>query len=625
MAEKVQFTGNDHSTQMLSGGAMSVENVNVVKNSGHFNTDTNASTSTFNVNMLDTFLKYPTVLFDGTINSTMAIGTTIYQTNVSPSLLNSTSLTRISNFASNFRQWTGSMSTRLIFTKPIFVQTKVIAAFIPGATIENSHNLTISDMYGAQYHVVMNPDNDNELEFKIPFISGVNWLNMEDSTGLFIIKLFQPLIASQPTGVANVSIPFTITLSSNCNTTVNGEKLMPLNFRYLIAPSYRNQNLANDFKEIIANSISPQIKDISTNKYAGYIPNIQTDGYVAKTLIFMPKKALASYIDQSYTDTSRDTGFLNTPNSIDSSRDLMFTNSRLPIVPPFAMAHFTNHFYVKVEHTFPEITYDLAIPNNTYTGDYSGSVVVLLFSSSQQVCEVGAYLGSTLTFTKTNGNVVSIFDTVTAVVSRNQGFYNYYVHGLNSMGGTFAAADEIDFTAPITFTMKSDATIFPTYQAQRNDMHDIVQSDRGNPDSTHFALFSTSDKEEVEYQIRNGNFSNLYVATQDQMAASFADRALSTSSLVSGDSGIERVDFISILMAIKIGVDVVAKASRVLSDVLTYLIPVFQANGSYVSPNQVMTFDLTGPSPTYYEIDRSRSSADQLPPVTNAQINVFSL
>lgn len=620
---------SDHSTQMLSGGALSIENVNITDNKGNFDTDKNASTSAFSPNILDNFLRYPTVLYDGTISSSMSIGTTIYQTNVSPTLMLSTSLTRVANFATNFRQWTGSMAAKLIFTKPIFVQTKVIAAFIPGASVATSQSITISDMYGAQYHVVMNPDNDNELEFKIPFISGVNWLDMENSTGLFIIKLFQPLVASQPTGVANVSIPFTITLSSNTSRNLSGEKLMPLNFRYLVAPAYQNQILNNDYKEILINSISPQIKDVATDKYAGFVPQVQNVGQVAKTLVLLPKNKLPEYITQNYASITKNTGFQNTPCSLDSSRDLIFTNSNIPISPPFVHSYLNGVSYIKDVVPYASISPTMALDLGHYTLDSSSALVRVCINSNQLVAPLGVYSCTPFTFTNVNVSPTTFTLTdVTAEISRSTGAgggYNYFFQSFGSSAAV-AGSEFIDFNLPIWSELFPPSMMATDYINEKLAMGDIVKSDRNSLDSTHILFLSTSTQNEVKYQIQNGNYTNLLTASQDQMSASFADRALSTSTLVSEDSGIqERIDFVSLLMLIKVGVDVVAKASRIVSDVLTYVIPIFTVNNAYVSPSQVITFDLTGPTPTYFEIDKTRSTIETYPPVDNLQLEVFTI
>lgn len=165
-------------------------------------------------------------------------------------------------------QWTGNFLVRIIFTKAIFMQTKIIMAFIPGADISQADNITISDMYGAQFHAVMNPDNDNELSFVVPFISGKMWHNMNESTGVLIMKLFQPLVASQPTGTASNVIPFTITLSSDHDRGQNIAS-SPLTFRYLIAPTFQNTVINQIVVNDLTTQISPQISN-TINSYAQY-------------------------------------------------------------------------------------------------------------------------------------------------------------------------------------------------------------------------------------------------------------------------------------------------------------------------------------------------------------------
>ncbi len=624
---ELTFTDNvDHSTQMLSGGALTVENVNVVKNSGSFNTATNASISTFSPNLLNSFLIYPTVMFDGTISSTMPIGTTIYSTLVSPALMKSTSITRIANFATNFRQWCGSMTIRMIFTKPIFVQTKVIASFIPGISEDDIDNITIADMYGAQYHVVMNPDNDNELEFKIPFISGRNWLNMSQSTGVFIVKLFQPLIASQPTGVVNVSVPFTLTLSSNNATANDGERLMPINFRYLVAPTFGNQILQNDYREILINSISPQIKNVATDKYAGFIPILQSESCIAKSLVLLPRSKINDFYNQKYISINNDTDFRSTPNSLDSSRDLIFTNQTLPIYPPFVNTSITGRSYVKVVHTYVDIVPSLALNLHEYTLDSQSQAVRILFCSNLQVAPIGTYNASALTFKNTNPvqTEITLKGTMTMQISFNNGNYNYLIQSTDS-STSIGSAETIDFTYPISFVAFPTTASAANYNQQLHDMDDILVADRGSQDATHVLLVSSNSKSDTQAQIEKGNYSNLVVASQDQMSASFADRALSTSSLVSGYETGQRIDVLTLLMLLKTGVDVVARVSRIASDVLSYVIPIFQANGRFIGPNQVVIFDLTGPQATYFEIDNLRSDIGVFPDITNPQIDVFNI
>lgn len=275
----------DHSTQLLSGGELSVENTNVVKTEmSHLNLSKLADKTLFSHNHFSQYLQFPTVLFDGSIAPQSAVGATLYATEVSPTLMKSTRLTRVANIASNFNQWTGSMRVRMIFTKAIFMQTKIIACFLPGFTLKDADGLDVSDLYGAQYHAVMNPDNDNELSFEIPFISGKNYHNMNESTGLFIVKLFQPLVSSQPTGTSNSSIPFTLLLSSDNSTST------PLTYRYLINPSLSNNTIDQITRQDLATQLSPQVNNSidSYKNYSTLVSNTVPDGDRFKTVAFLP-------------------------------------------------------------------------------------------------------------------------------------------------------------------------------------------------------------------------------------------------------------------------------------------------------------------------------------------------
>jgi hypothetical protein len=288
MSEKIlpALKPEDHSTQLLSGGELSVENVNVIKTEmSHLNLSKLADKTLFAHDHFTQYLQFPTVLFTGTISPQSQVGTTLYSTEVSPVLMKSTRLTRVANIASNFNQWTGSMRVRIIFTKAIFMQTKIICCYLPGYTNSDAEFLDVSDLYGAQYHAVMNPDNDNELSFEIPFISGKNYHNMKESTGLFIIKLFQPLVSSQPTGTTNSNIPFTILLSSDSDSKT------PLTYRYLINPSLNNNTIEQIQRADLATQLSPQV-DNSLNSYDNLSSSVARpvlEGDRNRTVAFLPR------------------------------------------------------------------------------------------------------------------------------------------------------------------------------------------------------------------------------------------------------------------------------------------------------------------------------------------------
>lgn len=630
MAEKMQPTQNT-SGALMSGGPLAVENTSVVQNKGvNFDVSKNASISTFQPSILTNFLKYPTILFEGSVSSTTPVGANIYATPVSPALLKSTSLSRIANFATNFRQWNGAMTARLIFTKPIFVQTKVIAAYIPGATESEIDSISISDMYGAQYHAVMNPDNDNELSFKIPFISGRNWLPMASSSGLFIVKLFQPLVASQPTNVTNVTVPFTITISSNADMS-DESKLAPLDFRYLVAPTYQNQVIKRDFQEIIINSISPQIPTASTNKYSAIVPRNQFESNRAQSMVLLPTTKLEEYYKQAYdlrVDADTYAGdYRKCPCSLDATQDLLFTNSADFYVTPLDYSVYTKHVFTHyADLPYVDLTPDYKfLTKESYAFATQGSSTKLLINSHLATAPVGIYQSSMLAFFEVFNNAgVMMKDGVTVQVAHlDNGTYNYLITSADHVG-TIDGGSTIDFTKGVYCRFSLFSPSSSTYLSELQNMKKLISADKYDGSNTHALFYSSVSKEDTELDMEKLNYTNLTPVSQDLMSASFSDRAISSAELLSDDdSGIdERINFVTLLMSLKVGVDFIAKASRITSNVLSYIIPILKINGRAVGPNQTVVIDLVGSDAVYLERSDGRRTIYEYPEVDNANIAV---
>eukprot|EP00487_Bulimina_marginata_P001288 TRINITY_DN1276_c0_g1_i2.p4 TRINITY_DN1276_c0_g1~~TRINITY_DN1276_c0_g1_i2.p4 ORF type:complete len:110 (-),score=18.95 TRINITY_DN1276_c0_g1_i2:1092-1421(-) len=108
------------------------------------------------------------------------------------------------------------------------------------------------------------------------------------------------------------------------------------------------------------------------------------------------------------------------------------------------------------------------------------------------------------------------------------------------------------------------------------------------------------------------------------MSASFSDRAITSAELLSEeDSGFEeRINFVTLLMSLKVGADFIAKASRVTSNVLSYLIPILKINGRAVGPNQTIVLDLTGSDAVYLERSSDRRTINEHSEVNNPNIIV---
>lgn len=629
MAEKIVKSGSE-TESIVGGGTLAVNEMATVDNRGASSKFMdNSKISTFNQNLLIEYLRYPTVLYEGSISTSTRIGATVYSSLVSPSLLNSTSLTRIANFATNFRQWNGSMLARFIFTKPIFLQTKIICAFIPGGSTSESENLTISDLYGAQYHAVINPDNESELSFTIPFISGYNWLNMNDSTGLFIVKLFQPLVASQPTGVANASIPFTVTISSSFDST-NSYDDCPLNFRYLVSPSYKNTEITKDLNEILYNSISPQVNTVFNNKYAGFIPQNMCESYIPKSAVFFPKTSFMEWakikyrknLDSYKDDTEYDTAVASLDNSADKlypsyfgSYDMPFKNVYLNSILPTTTG----------SYSYDDININLDINKYTYAANFKGQFFKFIYCSNLAPVKLGKFNIDNQTFILTQGSGKShtvMFKATVTIALRPSGLFNYLIE-CSSSSYELNDGDRIDFSKPQNITyFDGDNFVKSNVDYETDLMYNAVVAAQ-NASGTHVIMTSRSTKSELLTQISQGNYSNMTLCNSDMFAASFSKRAIETSNQV--NDGGERFNPVSVFFAIKYGVDLVAKASRFLSDVLTVLTPVFTMNSERIGPNSSVVFDLTIESSPLGYVEDTMASLRNVDDIFNTGIAITNI
>jgi len=95
------------------------------------------------------------------------------------------------------------------------------------------------------------------------------------------------------------------------------------------------------------------------------------------------------------------------------------------------------------------------------------------------------------------------------------------------------------------------------------------------------------------------NYTNCVIASTVDLAACFNERALKLHQQLSAE-GASQQSFLSFLMAFKYGVDIVASASRIISNVLTYVIPAFSYNGVQSADSHVI-FDLTTSNRMVYD------------------------
>jgi hypothetical protein len=652
---------NDHSMQLMSGGELSIENVNAVGYQGRMNTSRNAGITAFNSSLLENFMKFPTILYNGSVATTTPVGTTIYQTAVSPILFNATSLTRVKNFATNFRQWSGSMTVRIIFTKPIFLQTKVIASFIPGITLNEANSLSIDDLYGAQYHTVMNPDNDNEMSYHIPFISGLNWLDMNVSTGVFIVKLFQPLVSSQPTNTPTPSIPFTLTLSS----TTDDNKFMPLTFRYLVNPKFENPILNSNANSVISTLLSPQSpSDSPSSIYEASFQASQTTSDRVNTMVFVPKRAIPDVLYGSIKTT------LPTSNvgpvlgrrlyqTVDQSGCSLNNKTQL-LASPTTRVYFTpesagNQCSMGWPYApaLPFIlSYSAVLLNNIIQTDYYyvarlSNSIKILFNTSQcmmpntfgpgaigQVYTLnliggGFYYANNSSPDTAIGNISYIFNNLSTVTYRQlvDGSFNYLIEmrDVADSGPGFDPTTMLIAQGPTRFTPFSFKAEFGSQNVldQQRKLYDAVLDDAGSVDSnfTHVAFYSRGDQAGVEKQLANHNYSNLLVADSASVDSGFDDRAIDTGIDIEGENF--RFTFLEVLFGIQYGAKVIGNAARFVSDICSYVTPFFTVAGQRVGPNDFAVLALTNPGspvvfngnllPTRAVVDLTTTEASVIP------------
>lgn len=171
-------------------------------------------------------LSHPTQLYVGNININSQVNTIIYQTDVSPTRVASTSTTRLSVIAALFRQWKGAINFLFQFTKTVYVDMKIIMAFIPQASVSDANILQVHDLVAQEYHEILNVTNTHEVTFSVPFISTRNWLDINESSGVFTVRVYSPIVAS----LTNVQfVPFSV-LISTCH---DAGKLDHFSLRYL--------------------------------------------------------------------------------------------------------------------------------------------------------------------------------------------------------------------------------------------------------------------------------------------------------------------------------------------------------------------------------------------------------
>lgn len=144
---------------------------------------------------IEQLLEMETQAADFSVDPTSEIGTVIYQTSVNPISMTTNVTTRVEWLSRLFKFWRGVLILKFIFTKTILQQCKFLAVFVPGAKDTDDPPST-ADAYYYTHKMVMNPVNETELTFEIPFVNDRPFLPITESTGMFYFMVYQPIVNS---------------------------------------------------------------------------------------------------------------------------------------------------------------------------------------------------------------------------------------------------------------------------------------------------------------------------------------------------------------------------------------------------------------------------------------------
>lgn len=236
---------------------------------------------------MEEMLAMETVLARGQLTATTASGSVLYATEVAPARLRSSHVNRVSYVARLFAQWHGSLMFRLYVTKAIFQQTKLVMAFIPGLTEKEVYSMSVDDVVAMQLRAVINPSNDSEATLEVPFISGMNWLGVSESTGVFVVMTFQPIVVTQE---SLSTIPWVLMVSAPRSQA-------GLRFRYAVNPGYEITSAEMEI-DAYAQTSSRTVEGATALRMSAVAPV----GYQATELksmvpIYIPSSATQSWLE----------------------------------------------------------------------------------------------------------------------------------------------------------------------------------------------------------------------------------------------------------------------------------------------------------------------------------------
>lgn len=139
---------------------------------------------------------------------------------------------RLAYMSRLFQQWTGDIKLRLYFTKAILAQVKLVFVYVPGMNTAQTEATPMSSLLNMQVRAIINPDNDVEAILNVPFISKMNWHDMNQSTGTISLWTMTPIVRAMDYAGG---IPVHIFCSAQSGTS-------GLQFRYITDPANPSRN-----------------------------------------------------------------------------------------------------------------------------------------------------------------------------------------------------------------------------------------------------------------------------------------------------------------------------------------------------------------------------------------------
>lgn len=127
----------------------------------------------------------------------------LFAIDVSPQNMKGAGESRVSYVSRMFRFWRGGMKIRALFTKTILQNLKLAFVFVPGATA--STVISKSDVMMYSHKMIVNPSNESEIEFEIPFVADRPFLHAGESTGRLFVVLYQGFVGTLDTN-AGISV-----------------------------------------------------------------------------------------------------------------------------------------------------------------------------------------------------------------------------------------------------------------------------------------------------------------------------------------------------------------------------------------------------------------------------------